>query len=91
LDRAVAEGARMLEGLKPLEALDVVGEVRGVGLMLGIELTSGDAEQVSSGARERGVIVRATGRKIVMSPPLVVTDDQADRVVAAVSEEVRRV
>jgi PLP-dependent transaminase len=90
MERAVTVGARMLEGLKPLEGLDVVGEVRGLGLMLGIELSSGDAEQVSTGARERGVIVRATGRKIVMSPPLVVTEEQADRVVEAVSEEVRR-
>ena len=88
--RAVTVGARMLEALQPLEALDVVGEVRGVGLMLGIELVSGDSEGVAIGARERGVIVRATGQKIVMSPPFVITDDQADRVVEAVTQEVRR-
>jgi putrescine aminotransferase len=88
--RALDVGARMLQALKPLEALGVVGEVRGVGLMLGIELAAGDAEQVSAGTRVRGVIVRATGQKIVMSPPLVITDEQADRVVEAVADEVRR-
>jgi len=31
---------------------------------------------------ERGVVVRASGQKIVMSPPLVIEDEQADRVVA---------
>jgi len=68
----------------------VVGEVRGVGLMLGIELATGDAAAVAGGARERGVIVRATGQKIVMSPPFVISDEQVDRVVEAVVEEVRR-
>ena len=90
LERAVRIGDRMLAGLKPLEDLPTVGEVRGIGLMLGVELASGDASQIASGTRARGVIVRATGQKIVMSPPLVITEEQADRVVDAVSEEVRR-
>jgi adenosylmethionine-8-amino-7-oxononanoate aminotransferase len=58
--------------------------------MLGIELVAGDAAQVAVGARERGVIVRATGQKIVMSPPLVIADGQADRIVEVVLAEVRR-
>jgi adenosylmethionine-8-amino-7-oxononanoate aminotransferase len=89
LHRAVRTGERMLERLRPLRELDVVGDVRGCGLMLGIELVSGDAAQVSTGARARGAIVRATGQKIVMSPPLVIEDDQADRLVDAVIAEVR--
>lgn len=86
LARVEATGARMLDGLKPLEALAHVGEVRGVGLMLGIELAEGDAAHVADRARKAGVIVRATGQKIVMSPPFVITDEQADRVVDAVTE-----
>jgi PLP-dependent transaminase len=88
LARAVDVGARMLDGLQPLAKYDRVAEVRGVGLMLGIELAGADAAQVATGARAAGVIVRATGAKIVMSPPLVITDDQADRVVEIVSTEV---
>jgi PLP-dependent transaminase len=88
LARAVNVGARMLDGLQPLASYDSVAEVRGVGLMLGIELVGADAAQVATGARAAGVIVRATGAKIVMSPPLVITDDQADRVVEVVSTEV---
>jgi putrescine aminotransferase len=90
LARAAATGERMLRGLAPLQELPAVAEVRGVGLMLGIELVAGDAAQVAVGARERGVIVRATGQKIVMSPPLVIADGQADRIVEVVLAEVRR-
>jgi PLP-dependent transaminase len=90
LGRALATGERMLTGLMPLQDVPSVAEVRGVGLMLGIELATGDATRVATGARAQGVIVRATGQKIVMSPPLVIADDQADRIVEVVSAEVRR-
>jgi putrescine aminotransferase len=90
LERAETMGRRMLDGLAPLEEVPAVAEVRGVGLMLGIELTTGDAAQVAVAAREQGVIVRATGQKIVMSPPLVIEADQVDRIVEVVSAEVRR-
>jgi adenosylmethionine-8-amino-7-oxononanoate aminotransferase len=35
------------------------------------------------------VIVRATGQKIVMSPPLVIEPGQIDQVAAAISTELR--
>jgi adenosylmethionine-8-amino-7-oxononanoate aminotransferase len=88
LERAVEIGDAMLAGLKPLEAVEVVAEVRGVGLMLGIELREGDATKVQAGARGRGVIVRATGQKIVLSPPLVIEREQADRVVEVLLAEI---
>ena len=91
LERARDLGAYLLDRLKPLEALDPVGEVRGVGLMAGIELVAGfDAAPVAAGARKAGVIVRATGQKIVMSPPLVVQESQLDRIADVLSEELRR-
>ena len=85
LERAAAVGARMLERLKPVEELECVAEARGVGLMLGVELEEGiDAGPVAAAALERGVVVRASGQKIVMSPPLVIEAEQADRVVDTV-------
>ena len=46
---------------------------------VGVELTGDrDAGRVSAGARRNGVIVRASGQKIVMSPPLVIERDQLD-------------
>jgi len=79
----------MLQALEPLESLPAVFDVRGVGLMLGVELREGyDAAPVAGGCRARGVIVRATGQKIVMSPPLVIERDQANRIVEALRAEV---
>jgi adenosylmethionine-8-amino-7-oxononanoate aminotransferase len=91
LNRATEMGAYMLDGLKPVEALPGVAEVRGAGLMLGIELDGDrDAAPVAAGARDDGVIVRATGQKIVMSPPLVVERDQVDRVVGVLGRRLER-
>ena len=88
LERAVETGSRMLERLQPAAALAGVAEVRGVGLMLGVELEEGlDAAPVAAGALERGVVVRASGQKIVMSPPLVIEAEQADRVVDTLLDE----
>jgi adenosylmethionine-8-amino-7-oxononanoate aminotransferase len=56
--------------------------------MLGVELGEGlDAARVATAALERGVVVRASGQKIVMSPPLVITEEQADRVVDVLLSE----
>jgi PLP-dependent transaminase len=90
LARAVEIGERMLAGLKPAEELDAVAEVRGVGAMLGIELAGDrDGAPVAAGARSRGVIVRASGQKIVLSPPLVIEREQADKIVEVLLGELR--
>jgi PLP-dependent transaminase len=91
LERALETGSRMLERLRPAADLAGVAEVRGVGLMLGVELEEGlDAGPVSTGALDRGVVVRASGQKIVMSPPLVIEPEQADRVVDTLLDELGR-
>jgi PLP-dependent transaminase len=82
VERAAETGARMLERLQPAAGLAGVLEVRGVGLMLGVELEEGlDAGPIAAAGLERGVVVRASGEKLVMSPPLVIEPEQADRVV----------
>lgn len=87
LERAVETGARMLERLQPAADLAGVAEVRGVGLMLGVELEPDrDAAPIAARALERGVVVRASGQKIVMSPPLVIEIEQADRIVDTLLE-----
>ena len=91
LERALETGSRMLERLQPAADLAGVAEVRGVGLMLGVELQEGlDAAPVAAGALERGVVVRASGQKVVMSPPLVIEPEQADRVVDTLLDELGR-
>ena len=91
LDRATEIGGRMLEGLAVAEELTAVTEVRGVGAMLGVELAADrDGGPVAAAARRNGVIVRASGQKIVMSPPLVIEPEQADTIVSVLLEELGR-
>jgi PLP-dependent transaminase len=89
--RAAATGERMLARLKEAESAAAVKEVRGVGLMLGVELADGhDSPPIARAALERGVVVRASGQKIVLSPPFVIEQQQADRVVDVLLEELAR-
>jgi PLP-dependent transaminase len=88
LARALDVGERMLSRLLPAAQLGVVAEVRGVGAMLGIELMPDhDAGPVAAAARRNGVIVRASGQKIVLSPPLVIEEEQADRIADVLLQE----
>ena len=70
---------------------DVAGvrEVRGSGLMLGIELEKDCAELVKQ-ALEKGLLINVTaGNVIRLLPPLVITQAQADQIITAVVELVR--
>ncbi|MGH3628930.1 MAG: aspartate aminotransferase family protein [Sciscionella sp.] len=89
LDRATTVGRRILEGLRTLDDAPGVFEVRGVGMAFGLELDTHDVTPVVDAIRERGVLVRGSGPNIVMSPPLVITDEDADRLVDAVTTAVR--
>ena len=92
--RAADLGASLLERLKPLEELPVVGEVRGVGMMLGVELVADkekatpfrvEGEPIANAIRrEHGVIVRQSendvGHTLVLSPPLVLSSEEAGQI-----------
>ena len=57
---------------------EIVKEVRGAGLMWGLEL-SRDAAPVVAAGLERGVVVNRTAETVVrMLPPLVITEQEAD-------------
>jgi 4-aminobutyrate aminotransferase len=65
---------------------DVV-EVRGRGLLAGIQLSSGEpAARVSEELREAGILVGRTGRAgdaLKIRPPLVFTDEHSELLVTA--------
>ncbi|MDQ3891158.1 MAG: aminotransferase class III-fold pyridoxal phosphate-dependent enzyme, partial [Actinomycetota bacterium] len=87
----LADRREIVELLQPaLEELPAVGEARGFGLMAGLELLVEDAGELSDRVREAGVIVRATGQKLVMSPPLTIQRDQLDRIVDVLEIELAR-
>jgi 4-aminobutyrate aminotransferase len=88
-------GREIMDGLRPLvdRYPGIVRDVRGKGLMIGIQFDSGDtAESVQMQAFDRGLLVLEAGDDCVrMSPPLVVTAAEADTAVRIFSESVAHV
>jgi acetylornithine/N-succinyldiaminopimelate aminotransferase len=92
LERARVLGERMLGGFRQeLAGLSGITEIRGAGLMLGIELDRPCNELVAQ-ALEAGLLINVTYDNIVrMLPPLVISDDQADQIVSMLSPLIRNV
>jgi adenosylmethionine-8-amino-7-oxononanoate aminotransferase len=96
-DRAAETGAYLLDGLRGLMSHQAVGDVRGKGLLIGVELVKDRAtkEQLDGAqfagviefCRDHGVIVgrsgggRYYGTTIAICPPLVITRGECDRIV----------
>ncbi len=87
MDNARAMGERFTEGLTALVTGGLVTEVRGRGLMIGVETAAPIAKAVVAAARERhGLLVNATGETTLrIVPPLVITADEVDEAVARLS------
>jgi len=93
VERAARMGAQLLEGLRTLDRFDIVGDVRGLGLMAAVELVAERAtkkpfdpklragETVRRRLEERGLFTRARGDVILLAPPLVIRQDQVERIV----------
>lgn len=90
LDNAVQRGAQLTRGLRHLqEEYPVIGDVRGLGLMIGVEFRDAagrpdkkTAKAVSAGCLERGLMLLTCGpwdNTVRWIPPLVVTDEQIDQ------------
>ena len=88
--RAAALGGRMLDDLRArLRDVKGVRQVRGLGLMLGVELDRA-CQPLMREALERGVLINVTAERIVrLLPPLVLTDAQADRIVDVTADCIR--
>jgi acetylornithine aminotransferase len=83
-------GHRLLAGFsEKLSGLDGVREIRGCGLMIGIELDRPCSELVST-ALERGLLINVTATHVVrLLPPLVMTAHQAEMIIEKVSALIR--
>jgi 4-aminobutyrate aminotransferase len=78
---AAAMGDRLRSGLEELAAgTDVVRDIRGAGLMLGVEFGSHEAaEAVQEAAFQRGLLTLECGESSLrFSPPLIVDADSVD-------------
>jgi 4-aminobutyrate aminotransferase len=95
IDNAAARGEQALAGLRTLtmQYPHMVRDVRGKGLMIGVEFDTGDtAEAVQWACFTRGLLVLEAGDSVVrLCPPLVVTADEVDACVRIFSEAVAAV
>jgi adenosylmethionine-8-amino-7-oxononanoate aminotransferase len=89
--------------LRELESLPIVGDVRGMGLLAGVEFvadrTSKESfapeirigKQIADACLTRGIIVRPLGNTIGISPPLIVTRAHVDALVDALCNSINAV
>jgi 4-aminobutyrate aminotransferase len=99
---AAAVGERLMNGMRALqESHRLIGDVRGMGLMIGVELVKDRATKARA-VEERGALVQAMFRRGVLilgagknavrfAPPLVLTSEQADTVLRLFDEALTEV
>lgn len=88
--RARDLGKRLLDGLKSLSEFPFVGDVRGLGLVCGVEIASDKAARTADpamtmrifkAAEERGLRSRPLGNTLAFSPPLSINEEEVDEIV----------
>ncbi len=89
-ERAAELGERLQAGFRErMGALPGVQDIRGRGLMLGIELDRPCGDLVKQALAARLLINVTAERVIRLLPPLIISDDEADRIVDTVSDLVQ--
>jgi adenosylmethionine-8-amino-7-oxononanoate aminotransferase len=103
VERAAEMGNRLLEKLHTLEESEHVGNVRGLGLMAGVELVKDKTTKQPFPASDkvgprlhqemaqRGLYTRVSGDTICLAPPLITTADQIDRIADIVRDSISTV
>ncbi|MBR0596935.1 aspartate aminotransferase family protein [Sinanaerobacter chloroacetimidivorans] len=82
LDRKLAENAKEVGDyfMDKLRSLPRVKEVRGMGLLVGVEFDFGGAADIKHGCIDRKLLVTAIGTSIIrMVPPLIATKEDCDK------------
>jgi adenosylmethionine-8-amino-7-oxononanoate aminotransferase len=100
VERAAVVGGRLLDGLRGLEAMEGVGNVRGLGLMAAVEVvadkttkqlfppSAGVTQKLTEALLDRGLYTRVALDCICLAPPLMTSDDIIDRIVETVRDAV---
>jgi putrescine---pyruvate transaminase len=91
---AAARGMELLKGLHVLKGKhELIGDARGIGLMCCLDLVS-DRETKAAAAKivvqkvqdiayANGVMIRTSGSNVILSPPLIITASDVQRILAA--------
>ena len=100
VDNAARVGAHLMDKLRDLpRRIPIVGDVRGLGLMIGIELVRDQVTKERAGELrdrvvqmcfERGLLVLGAGPNTIrLCPPMVINKDQADFAAQTIEECLR--
>ncbi|MFN8529360.1 MAG: aspartate aminotransferase family protein [Anaerolineae bacterium] len=90
VERAQQRGARLLAGLQSLKEFAIVGDVRGLGLICGVEVVSDKAAKTTDPAlaakitkmcQDRGLRTRNVGSTLAFAPPLTITEAEVDEII----------
>ncbi len=88
--RARTLGKQLLDGLQTLMEFPFVGDVRGMGLVCGVEIVTSKetktpdnamAMRIFKAAQLLGLRSRPLGNILAFSPPLIITEDQVDEII----------
>ncbi len=87
VERAETLGIHLIRGFEQaLAEQEYIVDIRGKGLMIGIELDRPCGELVGQ-ALERGLLINVTaGNTVRLLPPLVLSDDEAEQLVSSVTD-----
>jgi acetylornithine/N-succinyldiaminopimelate aminotransferase len=72
-----------------LSKIDGIGEIRGMGLMIGFEIEGLEAKKVAALAVENGLLILTAKTALRMLPPLTITKDEIDRGLAILNKTVK--
>lgn len=94
--RAQTIGQKLVAGLEQLSEIDCVGNVRGLGLMCAIEFVADKqtkssaniASSILQACQDRGLISRTKGESLLFAPPLIIDEDEIDRLLSILRESI---
>lgn len=101
MDNARIQGEYILKRFtEMMDKYDIIGDVRGIGLMIGVELVRDrgskeparrELERIINNCFRRGVLVIGAGISTIrIAPPLVITREQVDEAFEIIEDEIRR-
>ena len=91
IENAAMMGSYFLDGLKQISH-ELIKEVRGKGLMIGLELypEAGGARQCCERLQEKGLLCKETHDHIIrLAPPLIITKEQVEWAVEKIGEVIK--
>jgi adenosylmethionine-8-amino-7-oxononanoate aminotransferase len=96
-------GAHLVQRLERLRTLGIVGDIRGKGLMIGVELVADPATKrpfpaetkigvrIGKQALRNGLLLRFDPHWVAFGPPLIVTEADIDQMVDILEQSIREV